>query len=123
MTPPTEVAARQYLMLICGEESATGEPECVDEDLGPDTVAWVEEMDGRGVHRFGSRLRSSNTATTVRVRDGETLLSDGPFAETKEQILGFDLIECADLEEALAIAAKHPSARFGSIEVRPIWPT
>jgi hypothetical protein len=80
-------------------------------------------MDARGVRKFGSRLRSTSTATTVRVRDGDTLVSDGPFAETKEQVLGFDLIECQDLEEAIAVAARHPSAGFGSIEVRPLWPT
>jgi hypothetical protein len=60
-------------------------------------------------------------ATTVRVRDAEVLLSDGPFAESKEQIAGFDIIECADLDEAIEVAAKHPVAAFGSIEVRPFW--
>jgi hypothetical protein len=114
----------QYLLMICGVESDLEAPtERADEDLGPATVAWVEEMDGRGVRRFGSRLGSASTATTVRVRDGEALLSDGPFAETKEQILGFDLIECEDLEEAIAVATKHPSAGLGSIEVRPLWPS
>ncbi len=111
----------QYMMLICGTESGT--PDKVDEPLVAETVAWVDEMDSRGVRKFGSRLRSTDTATSVRVRDGEALLTDGPFAETKEQILGFDLIECADLEEALDVAARHPSARWGTIEVRPLWPT
>ncbi len=111
----------QYLLMICGVESDMEEP--MDQDLAPRTVAWVEEMDGRGVRKFGSRLRSTSTATTVRVRDGEALLSDGPFAETREQILGFDLIECENLEEAIAVAARHPSAGTGSIEVRPLWQT
>jgi hypothetical protein len=111
----------QYLLMICGVESDTEEP--LDQDLAPRTLAWVDEMDGRGVRKFGSRLRSTSTATTVRVRDGEALLSDGPFAETKEQILGFDLIECENLEEAIAVAARHPSAGTGSIEVRPLWQT
>ena len=57
----------------------------------------------------------------MRLRDGEVLLTDGPFAETKEQILGFDVIECADLDEALEIAAKHPVAKYGMVEVRPFW--
>ncbi|WP_067902121.1 YciI family protein [Actinomadura chibensis] len=111
----------QYLMLICGKETDVLPP---DEQaaLIADTEEWVKEMDGRGVRRLGNRLRLTDTATTVRVRGGETLLSDGPFAETKEQILGFDLIECADLEEALEVASRHPSARHGSIEVRPLWP-
>ncbi|WP_433475815.1 YciI family protein [Spirillospora sp. CA-142024] len=111
----------QYMMLICGVEGGELPP---DEQAAmmADTEAWVKEMDGRGVRRFGDRLRHTDAATTVRVRDGETLLSDGPFAETKEQILGFDLIDCADLEEVLEIASKHPSARSGTIEVRPLWP-
>lgn len=106
----------QYMMLICGDENAD-----VPAEVFADTETWVREMDGRGVRRFGSRLRPTDTATTVRMRDGETLLSDGPFAETKEQVLGFDLIECADLEEALEVASRHPSARLGAIEVRPLW--
>jgi hypothetical protein len=60
-------------------------------------------------------------ATTVQVRGGEVLIADGPFAETKEQIAGFDILECADLDEAIEVAAKHPVARFGKIEVRPYW--
>ena len=57
----------------------------------------------------------------MRVRDGKTLLTDGPFAETKEQICGFDIIECADLDEAIAVAAQHPMAWEGRVEVRPFW--
>jgi hypothetical protein len=110
----------QYMMLVCGDENAELSAEEMDR-VQADTLAWVEEMDGRGVRKVGNRLRRTESATTVRVRDGETLLADGPFAETKEQILGFDLIECADLEEALEVAAAHPSARHGSIEVRPLW--
>jgi hypothetical protein len=110
----------QYLMLMCGVES--DDPEPVDATVMAETDAWVKEMDDRGVRRFGNRLRPTDAATMVRVRDGETLLADGPFAETKEQILGFDLVECHDLEEAIAVAAKHPAARLGSIEVRPLWP-
>ena len=69
----------------------------------------------------GERLRPTTDATTVRVRDGEVLTSDGPFAETKEQMGGFYLVDCADLDEAIEIASKIPGARHGSIEVRPIW--
>ena len=78
-------------------------------------------MDGSGVRLMGDQLRPASDATTVRVRDGEVLLADGPFAETKEQIAGFDIIECADLDQALEVAARHPVARFGTIEVRPFW--
>jgi hypothetical protein len=103
----------RYLMLVYVDEAADG---------GPDEVKpWVTEMEGRGVRQFGSRLRPVSDATTVRVRDGEVLLSDGPFAETKEQIGGFDILECKDLDEALEVAAKHPGAEGGTIEVRPLW--
>jgi hypothetical protein len=76
-------------------------------------------MDGRGVRLQGNRLQELSTATTVRVRDGDVVLADGPFAETKELIAGFDIIDCADLDEAIEVAGKHPVARIGSIEVRP----
>ena len=85
-----------------------------------ESEAWVAEMDGRGVRLQGSPLGPVTDATTVRVREGEVLISDGPFAEAKEQIGGFDILECADLDEALEVAAKHPVARYGSIEVRPL---
>jgi hypothetical protein len=81
----------------------------------------MEEMDRRGVRLIGDRLRPASDATTVRVRNGEVLLTDGPYAETKEQMGGFDVIECADLDEAIAVAAKHPITRFGMIEIRPFW--
>jgi hypothetical protein len=103
------------MMLVCVDESV----EVTEEEALP--TAWVQEMDGRGVRQLGSRLRPVSDATTVQVRGGEVLLSDGPFAETKEQIGGFDLIECKDLDEALEVASKHPAAKFGTIEVRPLW--
>jgi hypothetical protein len=111
----------KYLLLICGDESV---------ELTPDertamvsgTEAWVAEMDGRGVRLQGNRLRPVSDATTVRMRDDEVLIVDGPFAETKEQIAGYDILECADLDEALEVAGKHPVARYGVIEVRPFWP-
>jgi hypothetical protein len=82
--------------------------------------AWIEEIVARGIHVQGHRLRPVSDATTVRMRDGEVVL-DGPFAETKEEIAGFDIIDCADLDEALEVAAKHPTVRHGTIEVRPFW--
>jgi hypothetical protein len=83
---------------------------------------WVDEMDRRKVRILGDRLQGVELATTVRRRNGKVLVSDGPFAETKEWIAGFDLLECTDLDEAVEVAAKHPMARFGRIEVRPCWP-
>jgi hypothetical protein len=105
----------RYVLFVCGDESIEVSPE--ESDAEP----WVQEMDGRGVRRFGSRLRPVRDATTVRLRDGEVVVSDGPFAETKEQVGGFDLIECEDLDEAIEVASKHPVARFGTIELRPLW--
>ena len=97
-----------------------GDPdESVVED--PEIEAWAADVNERGVNLYGGHLRPVADAVTVRVRDGEVLVSDGPFAETKEQIAGFDLIECADLDEAIEVASKHPVARFGTIEVRPFW--
>jgi len=106
-----------YLLFICSDGALDASPE----ELDP--TAWVDEMTRRNVRSFGDALAPADRATTVRVRDGDALLTDGPFAETKEQILGFDVIECADLDEALEVAAKHPVARYGMIEVRPFWST
>jgi hypothetical protein len=82
---------------------------------------YAEEMAKRGVLQGGERLHFTTDATTVRVRNGETLTTDGPFAETKEQLAGYFLVDCKDLDEAIEVAAKIPGARLGSIEVRPIW--
>jgi hypothetical protein len=102
----------RYLMLVCASE-----------DLGPDVPPgpWIAEMERRGVRVQGQRLRPVSDATSVQVRDGEVLVSDGPFAETKEQIGGFDILDCADLDEAIEVASKHPAAAFGTLELRPFW--
>jgi hypothetical protein len=112
----------RYLMLICTDESADAarSPEEGQASMAEYGV-FMEEMGKRGVLQAGERLRPTADATTVRVRDGETLTSDGPFAETKEQMGGYYIIDCKDLDEAIEIAAKIPSARAGSVEVRPIW--
>ena len=81
----------------------------------------MEEMGKRGVLQGGERLQPTTTATTVQVRNGQVLTSDGPFAETKEQLGGYFVVDCKDRDEALEIAAKIPGARLGTIEVRPIW--
>ncbi|WP_370948107.1 YciI family protein [Amycolatopsis sp. cg5] len=102
----------KYVLLICGDETTT-ETGC---------GGWSDEMAERGVLvQAGVGLRPPSDATTVRVRDEAVMLSDGPFAETKEQIGGFCVIECADLDEAIEITAKHPMAACGAIEIRPLW--
>ncbi len=109
----------QYLLFICSEPGGEPEP---DRDIQAETTAYVEAMNARGVRLdIGAPLRPSSEATTVRVRDGRTLLTDGPFAETREQIAGFDLIECDSLDDAIDVAAKSPQASFGMVEVRPVW--
>ncbi|RZQ59671.1 YciI family protein [Amycolatopsis suaedae] len=108
----------RYLLMICGEPPDSDLPA---EELYPDGCGgWSEEMERRGIVVGGAGLGPASEAATVRVRDGEVLVSDGPFAETKEQIGGYCVIECADLDEALEVAAKHPFARLGSVEVRPV---
>lgn len=110
----------RYLLLIGGEDDGSGRTS-LDVCSEAEAVAWVEEMTRRRVLLSGEVLRPPSDATTVRVRDGEVLLSDGPFAETKEQMGGFNVIECENLDEALEIAAAHPVAKYGMVEVRPIW--
>ena len=111
----------RYLLLIYGDEKAWAEmpPEKLDESL----KAWWEYdqwLRDAGWHRGGDALQPTPTATTVRVRDGKTLTTDGPFAETKEQLGGFYLIECDNLDQAIEAAAKLPSTPMGSSEIRPI---
>ncbi|MFI6230738.1 YciI family protein [Micromonospora echinospora] len=107
----------RYLMLVCTDPDHQPGPD----DAVPDVEDWVTEMDGRGVRLMGSRTRPASDATTVRVRDRQVLLTDGPYAETKDQIAGFDIIECADLDEAVEVASRHPMAWRGRIELRPFW--
>jgi len=106
----------KHLFFIC----ADGLP--APEDLAAiqrELPGWVEEMDGRGVRLLGRELDLPETAATVRVRDGQTLVTDGPFAETKEFVAGFNVTECADLDEATEVAAKCPVSWFQAIEIRP----
>ena len=111
-----------YLLLICVPETVQLTPE-ESAAMGGATESWVDEMDRRAIRREGTALRPVREAVTVRVRGGEVLVSDGPFAETKEQIAGYDVVECSGPDEAIEVAAKHPVARFGSIEVRPFQPS
>jgi hypothetical protein len=107
----------RYMMLVCVDPTIElpAEERAV---IGPNTQTWVDEMDGRGVRVMGEQLAGGADATTVRIRGGEVVVADGPFAETKELIAGFDILDCADLDEAIEVAGKHPVARFGSLELR-----
>lgn len=113
----------QYLLLIYLPEGAA--PSAASDgamatELG-DYAAFTAESRRRGQFIAGEALEPTSTATSVRIRDGQTIVTDGPFAETKEALGGFYLLECHDLDEAIEMAAKIPAARRGTIEIRPIW--
>jgi hypothetical protein len=105
----------KYLMFVCTDP----EPDTDGSDM-PDINDWVAENDATGRRLQGNELAPTTAATTVRVRNGKVLIADGPFAETKEVIVGFDLLECADLDEAIEVARTHPMARIGRMEIRPL---
>ena len=115
----------RYAVLIYDSETADPNPAPLDPQVRAETTAtynaYTTMLRDRGAYVGGEALQPVTTATTVRVRDGETLTTDGPFAETKEALGGFYLIDARDLDEALALAAQCPGARYGSIEVRPIY--
>ena len=106
----------RYLMLVCSDGVATPEMSATMQEHLP---GWVQEMDSSGRRLLGNGLLGPDVAKTVRVRDGRTLVSDGPFADTKEFIAGFDILEAENLDEAIQIAAKHPVSWYFSIELRP----
>ena len=111
----------EYLLLIYGPESAWATmSEETRGALYKEYYEFTESIRQSGHYKGGNPLQSVTTATTVRVRDGKTVTTDGPFAETREQLGGYYLVEAANLDEATGIAARIPGARLGSIEVRPI---
>ena len=109
----------RYLLLHYLDESTTaapGEADGVDED---ELSAWVAEVEASGTKLYGGELRPALETRVIRVRGGELIVTDGPFAETKEQIAGIDVLECASPEAAIELAARHPTARAGTFELRP----
>ena len=112
----------QYLLMVYRNEAEFGKMDAAArKSLTAEYHTFTQSIIQSGHFKAGDGLQPTSTATTVRVRDGKTLTTDGPFAETREQLGGYYLIEAKDLDAALAIAARIPGARFGSIEVRPIW--
>jgi hypothetical protein len=113
----------QYLLLIySSEKDYAALSESAAKALSADYTTYTQEIVKSGHFKGGERLRPVASATTVRVKNGKTLTTDGPFAETREQLGGFYMVEAKDLDEAIGLAARIPGARHGSIEVRPIWP-
>jgi len=110
----------KYMLLFA--DDGTERPSPAEIDAMPAFRSWVADVESRGATHVGTLLRPAEQAVTVRVRDGRTLRSDGPFAETKEHIAGVEIVDCADLDEAIAIAGTHPNAGRWPIEIRPFWP-
>ncbi len=112
----------QYLLLIYASEAdQRAVPDSAMGELLAEYGAFTQSIVASGAFKAGDRLQPTSSATTVRVRDGRTLMTDGPFAETREQLGGYYLVEAETLDEATAIAARIPGARQGSVEVRPVF--
>jgi hypothetical protein len=112
----------KYMLLMYADESFVPKtPEEQQAVAAPVWFALMDEMKAAGVLLSNNGLSPVANATTVRIREGKTLITDGPFAETHEQLGGFFLLECKDLDEALQWAKKIPHAKYGSVEVRPLW--
>lgn len=113
----------QYLLMIYSAETAEPEPGTPEFEAHIGRyLRLTDEMNEAGVMLDGRPLEPVSTATTVRLRQGATMVTDGPFAETKEQLGGFYLLDCPNLDDAIDWAKRIPSAEFGSIEIRPIMP-
>jgi hypothetical protein len=112
----------EYLLLIHSNEAAMqAAPQEATNQMHAAYMAYTEALQKAGVLRGGNRLRPTASATTVRIADGKTQMLDGPYAETKEQLGGYYLIDVPDLDAALSWAARCPGASHGAMEVRPIW--
>jgi hypothetical protein len=111
----------QYMLLIYANEAEYNQRAAeANGKITQEYMKFTEEIKKSGHFKLGDRLEAVGTATTVRVRDGKVLTTDGPFAETREQLGGYYIVEAKDLDEAVGIATRIPGARLGSIEVRPI---
>jgi hypothetical protein len=108
----------KYMLLVYLDEQALSDAE--REHCYVESAQFAQDLSSRGVYRDASPLHPVATATSVRVRDGKRLVTDGPFAETREQLGGYYLIDARDLDEALNIAERVPPAKFGTIEIRPV---
>lgn len=108
----------KYLLLMYTDESLVPED---TSDLYQPWMDFMQEANAAGVMRANHGVAPGNSATTLRVREGKSLITDGPFAETHEQLGGFSLLECENLDEAIRWAEKVPTAKYGAIEIRPLW--
>jgi hypothetical protein len=115
----------KYLLLVCWDADAmNAQPDPTPDDLAKHhavSFPWVDDLQARGIWQTGDMLAPPRKAATVRVRDGRMSVTEGPFIETKEALGGFDILECDSFDEAVKIAASHPVAQNGTIEVRPFY--
>jgi hypothetical protein len=111
---------RYALLIYASEQDWATQSEEESQAVNQEYMAFTKDIVDRGLMKGGEALQPTSTATSVRVRNGDTLTTDGPFAETKDQLGGFYLVDCKDLDEAVEVAAGIPDARRGTIEVRPI---
>jgi hypothetical protein len=111
----------RYLLLIYSQEQLDSDVDAAGGAELEEYNAFTEDIRARGLYEAGEALHPTSSATTVRVKDGQTITTDGPFAETKEALGGFYMVKAKDLDEAIELAARIPAARHGSIEVRPIF--
>jgi hypothetical protein len=109
----------KYMMFVVADPDAAAQAEPLADELTIEQ--WLAEVEGSGKRIIGDALRPVSEAKTVRVSGGQVIVTDGPFAESKEWIAGFDVLECENLDEAIAIAARHPQANGGKLELRPLW--
>jgi hypothetical protein len=115
--------AMQYLLLIYANEAEMdGRSPAATQSITAEYMEFTKGIVQSGHFKAADRLRPTSTASTVRVRNGKVVTTDGPFAETREQLGGYYMVEAKNLDEAVAIAARIPGAKIGSIEVRPVWP-
>jgi hypothetical protein len=110
----------RYLLLIYTSEELEASQDAMTAEFAA-YDAFTNELRDRGIYQAGEALRPTSTATTVRVREGQTVTTDGPYVETKEALGGFYMVDATDLDDAIQLAAKIPGARHGSIEIRPIF--
>jgi len=113
----------KYMLLVCWDTENMNDQAEPEPGEAAEGFPWLDDLQSRGRWLTGDQLAPPRRARSVRVRNGKTVVTDGPFAETKEAVGGFDLIEADSLEEAVEIAAGHPVAQVGTIEVRPLWHT
>jgi hypothetical protein len=108
----------KYMLLIYGDERAQSETE--REHCYVESTELAQELHSKGQYLAANPLHPTSTATSIRTRDGKQLVTDGPFAETREQLGGYFLIEATDLDEAIGIASRIPACRWGTVEIRPV---